>query len=124
MNFTSRGAVLVAAVHLIVGCATNMTPSEFNESLPKATGAQFYDRVSLGPAIAEGQRRLLVADRKYTAPVGMTVSGDVENAALGIDEWVNADGGNAYSLANYEWIHLPDEDGTQLIVYFDTLRCK
>lgn len=114
-----------AAALLLEGCATSMTPSQFNERLPKATHSKFYDRVSGTRAVTAGECRLMVGGRKYTAPIGLTAADDLKNGALGIDEWVNADGGNAYSLANYEWISVPvgDSYATQLIVYFDTLRC-
>ena len=45
------------------------------------------------------------------------------NGALGIDEWVKADGGNAYSLVNFEWISVGDKDKTQLIACSAT-RCN
>lgn len=107
-----------------MGCATSMTPSQFNENLPKATSSKFYGQASVGGAISSGQCRLLVANRKYTAPIGLTLSGDLKNGARGIDEWVKADGGNAYSVLNYEWISIGTEGATQLIVHFDTLQCK
>jgi hypothetical protein len=118
-------ACATAAVLLLAGCATSMTPSQFNESLPKATKSKFYDRVASTQAISNGECRLRVGGRKYTAPMGLSVSDDLKNGALGIDEWVKADGGNAYSLANFEWITIPIDKGyaTQLVVYFDTLQC-
>ena len=57
--------------------------------------------------------------------LGFTEEGDIKNAAIGIDEWVKADGGNSYILRNYEWINVEDSGGaTQLIVYFDTMLCE
>lgn len=123
MNLASRGAPTIYAGLLVAGCATSMTPSEFNEALPKVTGSKFYDRVSVGAAISSGQCQLLVANRKYTAPIAMTLSGELKGGARGIDEWVKADGGNAYSVVNYEWISVGDQGVTQLTVSFDTLKC-
>lgn len=120
--FSNRTALACAAL-FVAGCATSMTPRQFNENLPKATSARFYDRISATNAIADGQCKLLVGGRKYTAPIGLTVSDDLKNAALGIDEWVNEDGGNAYAVANFEWISVGNEGATQLIIYFDTMRC-
>jgi len=124
MNWLSSGVVLSGAVLLVASCASSMTPSQFNERLPKATSSMFYGRISAAEAISTGQCRLLVGGRKYTSPIGLTVSGDLENGALGIDEWVKADGGNAYSVANFEWISVGDRGATQLIVHFDTLQCR
>lgn len=110
---------------LLSGCiAMSMTPSQFNAALPKATITKFYDRTTSMKAISSGDCRVRVEDRKYTAPPGFTVDGDVKNAAVGIDEWVLADKGNAYSLNNFEWITIGDAIGTQLIVYFDTMWCE
>jgi hypothetical protein len=102
-----------------------MTPSQFNEKFPKATVSKFYTKTSASAAIASGECKLLVRDRKYTSPIGFTVDGDVKNGALGVDEWVRADGGNAYSMGNFEWItvNVGEQGATQLIVYFDTMSC-
>lgn len=124
MKILASATTITCAGFLFAGCASSMAPSQFNESMPKATSSKFYERASLGAAISDGQCQVVIANRKYTAPVGMTLSGDVKNAARGIDEWVKSDGGNGYSISNYEWIHVGNEGATQLIVYFDTLRCK
>ena len=124
MNRLSFGIVLFGAVLLIAGCASSMTPSQFNESLPKATSSKFYDRMSSSDAISKGQCKLLVGGRKYTSPIGLTIDGDLKNGALGIDEWVKADGGNAYSIVDFEWISVGDRGTTQLIVHFDTMLCR
>jgi hypothetical protein len=81
VNLTSQGSAIICFLLLIAGCATSMTPIQFNEQLPKVTIAKFYDRVSVEAAISEGQCRLLIANRKYTAPIGMTISGDLMNGA-------------------------------------------
>jgi hypothetical protein len=123
MKRLSMSIALAGAALLAAGCVTSMTPSQFNEYLPKATSARFYDRISATDAVSTGQCTLLVGGRKYTAPMGLTVSGDLKNAALGVDEWVKVDGGNAYAVSNFEWISVGNEGATQLIIYFDTLRC-
>ena len=124
MKWSPFGMVLACAVLLVAGCVTAMTPSQFNERLPKATSATFFDRISAMGAISTGQCRLLVDGRKYASPMGLTVSEDLKNGALGIDEWVKADGGNAYSVSNFEWIAVGDLGATQLVIHFDTLRCR
>lgn len=124
MTRLSNSLALAGAVLLVSGCATSLTPSQFNDDFPKATSAKFYDRISATDAISTGQCKLLVSGRKYTAPIGLTVSDDVKNGALGIDEWVKADGGTAYAVSNFEWASVGNEGATQLIIYFDTLGCR
>jgi len=124
VNQLSFGIVISGSLLLTASCATSMTPSQFNENLPKATSSKFYDKKSSSEAISKGECKLLVQGRKYTSPIGLTVHGDMKNGALGIDEWVRADSGNAYSINNFEWISVGDRDATQLIVYFDTMFCK
>lgn len=108
----------------IVGCATSMTPSEFTEAFPKSTKSRFYDRALANEAIRNGSCKLQVAGRKYTAPIGFALVDDVRYGAIGVDEWVRLDGGNAYVLNNFEWISIGDKGATQLLVYFDTMLCK
>jgi hypothetical protein len=122
---TSVAAVFVLCLSVVMGgCATSMTPRQFNEALPKSTKSRFYGRTAANDAVAAGQCRLLVADRKYTSPIGMTVNGDLDGAARGIDEWVSADRGNAYSVGDFAWATVGDSGATQLTVRFDTLSCK
>jgi hypothetical protein len=117
-------AFACGGVLLIAGCATSMTPSQFNSEFPKATSSKFYDRKSSREAISKRDCKLLFEGRKYTSPIGLSVHGDVENGALGVDEWVKADGGNAYALTNFEWISVGRGGATQLVLYFDTMLCK
>jgi hypothetical protein len=121
--------ILAASTLMAVGCATSMTPAQFNVELPKATASKFYSKPLAGEAISSGNCKLLVDGRKYTAPIGSTTRGDLKNGARGIDEWVKADGGNAYAVKNFEWISVSVGGqyggyATQLIVYFDTMSCK
>lgn len=124
MNRVSLGIVLSASVFTIISCATSMTPRQFLESFPKSTNSEYYDRTSADKAVYNGKCKLLVAERKYTSPIGFTVGGDVKYAAEGVDEWIKSDSGNAYALNNFEWISVGDQGATQLLVYFDTMLCK
>ncbi len=108
----------------LVGCATSMTPRQFNDALPEMTESRFLGRTAANEAVSANQCQLLVADRKYTSPIGLTVSGDLKGAGLGIDEWVKVDGGNAYSIADFAWTSIGEMGTTQLTVHFDTLLCK
>ena len=124
MNRTPLGIALFVSIFMIVSCATSMTPSQFLGKFPNSTKAVFYDRPTATEAISNGKCKLLVKGRKYTAPIGLTVGGDLQNGAAGVDEWLQADSGNAYALNNFEWISVGDEGTTQLLVYFDTMLCK
>ena len=76
--------------------------------------------------VAEAQNSncsCLTKNRSYTAPIGMTVTGDLRNGAKGIDEWVALDGGNAYVLKNFQWMTVRTGT-TQLYIEFDTYICK
>jgi hypothetical protein len=115
--------VLVTATVALTGCATSMTPSQFMEEFPMATKSEFYGRADAKEALGNNTCKLLVAERRYVAPQGLTVDGDLHHGARGVDEWVRIDGGNAYGLDSFEWVTVGDEGGTQLIVYFDTLLC-
>jgi hypothetical protein len=86
----------------IVSCATSMTPSEFAEAFPKSTKSRSYDRARASEAIRDGSCKLQVAGRKYTAPIGFVLTDDMRYGAVGVDEWVRIDGGNAYAINNFE----------------------
>jgi hypothetical protein len=117
---------LSAIISLLIlqGCASSMSPSTFIVELPNATVSRYIDKAEYADKEANGECTLRVTNRKYVAPVGMTVHGDVRNGARGVDEWVGADSGNAYTINNFEWIIVDDEGTTQLTIYFDTLLCK
>lgn len=120
-----RLIMATSLVALVSGCATSMSPAQFGESFPKATTSEYYSKPSAEAAIREGNCSIAVKDRKYVAPIGLTVHGDVKNGAVGVDEWVAADKANAYTINNYEWISVPigEDYATQLILHFDTLLC-
>ena len=124
MNRAPLGIVVFVSVFVISSCATSMTPSQFLEKFPNSTNSDFYDRQSASEAISNGKCKLLVDGRKYTSPIGLTVDDDLQNGAVGVDEWVRADGGNAYILNNFEWISVGDQGTTQLLIYFDTMLCE
>lgn len=118
--------LVIGMAALCSGCATSLTPSQFGDSFPRATSTRFYERPAANEAISNGECKILVENRKYVAPIGLTVNGDVKNGAVGVDEWVDADKGNAYTLNNFEWISVPigADYATQLVLYFDTLLCE
>lgn len=123
MNRAPLLMLLSAATLVVAGCATSMTPKQFLAEFPSATRSRFFDRSAADAAIASGNCKLLVGGRKYVSPIGFTVDGDMEYGAEGVDQWVQADKGNAHALNSFEWISVGDQGATQLIVYFDTMLC-
>ncbi len=101
-----------------------MSPSKFIDEFPKSTNSSYISKANLNNELANGKCKLLVENRKYIAQIALSVQGDVISGARGVDEWVEADSGNAYVLNNFEWISVGDQGVTQLVVYFDTLYCK
>lgn len=115
--------LIIGAVILFASCATSMSPAKINDVLPTLTKSKFISQTQAEEAIKSNRCKYLVKGRKYTAPIALTVKGDLRNGAKGIDEWVELDGGNAYSLVNYEWVTVDHMGSTQLQVEFDTLLC-
>ncbi len=115
---------LVLSLTMLTGCATSMSmaPKEFMDKFPVATKSKHYTKLDANTAVDTGICKRLILNRSYSAAIGFTVDDDLDNAAQGVDEWVISDGGNAYSLNNFEWVDLIDK--TQLNVYFDTMICK
>lgn len=109
---------------LMVSCTTSMTPTEVYNTLPTLTNSNFIPQSQAEETIASRNCSYLVKGRTYTAPIGFTTKNDLQNAANGIDEWVQLDGGNAYVLTNYKWVTVADDGSTQLHVDFDTLKCN
>ena len=104
---------------------TSMTPLEFYNTLPTMTKSKFLKEIE----VPELDCKCLIKNRNYTAPIGITVKGDLKNGAKGIDEWVLLDNGNAYLIKNYKWMTVgynPNNGSTatQLYIEFDTYSCK
>lgn len=116
--------LLLILLLLLQACATSMSPSVFIEEFPKATKSKYIDKVTSENAVTTENCNLLVENRKYVAPIGFTANDDVSNGAIGVDEWVSADKGNAYTINNFEWVSIGDQGVAQLIIYFNTLLCK
>ena len=116
--------IIVIAVTLLSSCASSMSPSEINERLPALTSSTYYSQPRADEAIANKRCEYIDKGKSYKAPVGLTVNGDLRNAAEGIDEWVDVDGGNAYVLRSYNWEIIDEYGSTQLNVEFDTMLCQ
>jgi|GEM_PF-4849345 len=74
-------------------------------------------------SIEDGSCRA-IADHTYNAPIGLTVYGDVNAGAEGVDGIVANEGGNAYRVTNFSWHPVADGSGaTQLRIEFESLSC-
>lgn len=116
--------LLLISILLLQACATSMSPALFMQEFPEATNSKHIDKAALKNEIETGNCTVIAENRKYVAPIGFTVQGDVNNGAKGVDEWVTTDKGNAYAIDNFEWVSVGDQGTTQLIIHFDTLSCK
>jgi len=117
---------LLVLLTMLAGCATSMAPGQFLEAFPKATKSRFVEQLKAKELIDSGTCQVRIADRKYLSPIGLTVGEDLRGGAKGVDEWVSADGGNAYAVKTYDWVPvtLGEYGGTQLVIVFDTLLCN
>ena len=104
------------------GCQILGEPTDFFQEFPAATTTKFYNGADALAAVNAGECIVLTAQRYYVAPQGLLESGDIENAAKGVDAAVKIDGGNGYRIVGYGWT--PAYPGTVLTVTFDTLLCK
>ncbi|WP_417238771.1 hypothetical protein [Bizionia sp.] len=108
----------------LLSCSSSMAPIEVNNTLQTLTKSTLLNQAQATEAIKSNKCKLLVKGRAYVAPIGFTTKNDLKNAAKGIDEWVQMDGGNAYVLINYKWVNVSDDGSTQLTVDFDTMQCQ
>lgn len=116
--------IIFGSLLILNSCATSMTPMKLNSALPDFTESKLISQAEAEQAIKSNKCRYLVKERNYTAPIGLTTKNDLKNAAKGIDEWVNLDGGNSYVLKNYKWVTIDHNGSTQLHVEFDTMLCN
>ncbi len=125
-----KKAILLVALAVMVlsitSCAifrTSMTPGEVTTALPAMTNAR-YMTIEQADNAVQARRARVLARRQYAVPLGLTVQNELKRGAKGIDEWVAADGGNAYILLNYKWVNIGDDGSTQLHLEFDTLKME
>jgi len=116
--------LIIGTVFLIASCAASMSPTKVNDTLSTLTKSKFFSQIQAEEAIKSNRCTYLVEGRNYTAPIALTVKGDLKNGSKGIDEWVAIDEGNAYTLTNYEWVTVDDYGSTQLHIEFDTMLCE
>jgi hypothetical protein len=119
--------LVIGAIFCFASCAifsTSMSPMEVNNTLPSLTKSEFISQAKANEAAETNRCKYLVKGRNYTAPIGLTVKGDLKRGAKWIDEWVELDGGNAYVLINYKWETVGENGSTQLHIEFDTMLCE
>lgn len=116
--------IIIGLTLFLSSCATSMSPIEVNNSLPTLTKSKFVSQSQVEQVFETNKCKYLVKNRSYVAPIGLTTKDDLKNGAIGIDEWVNIDGGNAYVLKNFKWITVDHNGSTQLHLEFDTLLCE
>ena len=113
---------------LLTSCAifppSSLSPNQVNSILPTLTKSTFYSKTQAEEAVKSNRCKYLVKGRSYTAPIAFTAKSDLKNGAKGIDEWVEIDGGNAYTLISYKWVRIDEEGTTQLHLEFDTMLCE
>lgn len=116
--------LVIGVVFFFASCATSMSPAKVYNTLPTLTKSNLISQSQAEEAIKTNRCKYLVKERNYTAPIGLTVKGELKNGAEGIDEWVELDGGNAYVLTSYEWVTVDHYGSTQLHMEFDTMLCE
>ena len=116
-------SIVIGMIFIVASCATSMSPTKVNKTLPTLTKSKFISQAQAEEAIKTNRCKYLVKGRNYTASIGMTVKGDLKYGAIGIDEWVVLDGGNAYVLISYKWVTVDHNGSTQLSIEFDTMLC-
>jgi hypothetical protein len=109
---------------LTCGGCTAMGARDFYSKFPAATQSTYYSGAEAIVSINAQECIVLAADRFYAAPVGVTVYGDLNNGAEGVDGIVQNDGGNAYRIDSYAWVPYGYDGSTQLQIVFDTMLCK
>jgi len=116
--------ITILSITLLISCATSMTPMQVNNTLPTLTKSKFISQSEADEKVKTNGCKYLVRNRTYVAPMGLSTIQDLKHGAIGIDEWVKLDGGNAYVLKNYKWITVDINGTTQLYIDFDTLLCE
>jgi hypothetical protein len=115
-----RNYALLCIALIFIGCATSLTPLQMNSTLPGLTKSKYITRQQAEEGVKEGKGKYLVRGRNYASPLGLTAKEDLKYGAVGIDEWVKLDSGNAYVLNHYKWIHIDGVGTSQLHLDFDT----
>ncbi|MBV1887899.1 MAG: hypothetical protein KUG51_01275 [Urechidicola sp.] len=115
--------IIIGLILALTSCSS-MTPLQVSNNLPTLTKTKFISKSQAEEYLNSNRCKYLVKGRNYVVPIGFLPKHDLKNGAIGIDEWVELDGGNAYVLVNYKWVTVDNEGSTQLHLDFDTLLCE
>ena len=121
-----RFTILIGVAFTMSSCIffkKTMSTTEVNSTLPTLTASRFISHIEATEAVKTNKCRFLVKGRKYTADVGFIAREDLKYGAMGIDKWVEIDGGNAYALKSFKWAIVNENNTRQLTLEFDTLLC-
>ncbi len=114
--------LLLLPIACLSGCAMSMPAEQFYAEFPAATQSRYLTGADATFAILEGAC-IELDEHRYLVPVGYTVGEELRNGAEGVDVIIANDGGNAYKISNYAWVHLAS-GATQLQIDFHTLHCN
>tara|TARA_B100001093_G_C26521603_1_gene881998 strand:+ start:184 stop:507 length:324 start_codon:yes stop_codon:yes gene_type:complete len=99
--------------------------TEFNE----LTNSRMYSKADAKLAVTSKKCSYLEL-RDYYSGARLNGLEEMKNGAIGVDEWVSLDGGNAFSLEAYRWVlaGVSVYDGTggtsaELKIEFYTMSC-
>jgi len=100
-----------------------MSAEQFYSAFPEATTTRYLTGAEARASIEDGTCEA-ISEHSYNAPIGLSVQGDVNAGAEGVDGIVSNEGGNAYRIRNFSWLPVADGSGaTQLRIEFETLSC-
>jgi hypothetical protein len=125
MKFIKNTFLSISISIFLFSCATTMSPIEVNQMLPTLTKSTYLN-------VEQTQNpncKCLTRGKSFAAPMGFSVKEDLRNGAVGIDEWVTIEGGNAYKMTNFRWITIATDKygsptSTQLMIDFDIYKCQ
>lgn len=128
--------VMVSALFLMLFSGCNRywfnppSPMQFNREFNELTISIMYSKAEAKLAVASKKCRYLEL-RDYYSGVWLNGLEDMKRGAIGVDEWVSLDGGNAFSLESYRWVPVGVSvyDGTggtstELKIEFYTMLCE
>jgi hypothetical protein len=134
MEFNMRWVmVFTISSMLFIGCNrywfNTPGPIQFIETFNKLTKSELYSKTNTESAIQSNKCKI-IEFREYYSGAKLNGYGDMKSAAIGVDDWVNLDGGNSFSLVSYRWIQagvsLYEGTGgtaTELKIEFYTMSC-
>jgi hypothetical protein len=104
-------------------------PMQFNTEFNELTNSRMYSKADAKLAVASKKCSYLEL-RDYYSGDRLNGLKDMKKGAIGVDQWVSLDGGNAFSLEAYRWVPpgviVYEKTGgtsTELKIEFYTMLC-